>query len=136
MENKQAPRIKKYIEPENICYHCTSLRKLLIEMNDIQLLHSLEYSFRQQNLMKTPDKIVCYRCGDASLWIKEQEVETIWKLLLLVLCISKSLGTWLSSYCKRSFCWKDDIDMWPATKTAEDIFPGKRTTFDFFSDDD
>ena len=71
--NKQDPRIKKYnTEPERIYYHCTSLRRLLKERKDIELLQSLENSLRQQNLFKDKEKKEgCYRCGDKSHWIKD-----------------------------------------------------------------
>ena len=71
--NKQELGVKKYYtEPERIYYHCTSLRRLLKERKDIELLQSLENSLRQQNLFKDKEKKEgCYRCGDKSHWIKD-----------------------------------------------------------------
>ena len=52
MDNsKQYLGVKKYYtEPEIIYYDCTSLRRLLKERKDIELLQSLENSLRQDNL--------------------------------------------------------------------------------------
>ena len=90
--NKQELGVKKYYtEPERIYYHCTSLRRLLKERKDIELLQSLENSLRQQNLFKDKEKKEgCYRCGDKSHWIKDcnqpenyKKKATLWRVFII-----------------------------------------------------